>query len=166
MNTGRTSGPIPCVLVAGVGNVFFSDDGFGPAVVERLAGAEMPAGVEVGDYGIRGIHLAYRLLEERFAALILVDALPMGEPPGTLAVFEPEDLGDIAGGIDAHCMSPAVVQSCVSALGGSLPRVLVVGCEPATVQPGMALSEPVVAALDDAARLVLEIAGAGIQEVV
>ena len=76
-------------LVAGIGNVFLSDDAFGVEVAHRLSGRELPEGVRVEDYGIRGMHLAYDLLDG-YDALVLVDAVPMGEPPGTLAVIEPD----------------------------------------------------------------------------
>jgi hydrogenase maturation protease len=77
-------------LVAGVGNIFFGDDGFGVEVVRRLAPARLPDGVDVVDYGIRGVHLAYALLDGRYDTVIIVDALPSGEPPGTLTVLRPE----------------------------------------------------------------------------
>ncbi len=153
-------GAEPRVLVAGIGNVFFGDDGFGPAVIGRLEGTELPEGIDLADYGIRGVHLAYELLEGRHRCLVLVDALPMGEPPGTLAVVEVEDAGAFPATLDAHSMSPATVLASLSALGGSLSRVLVVGCEPLALDTGMSLSEPVTGALDEAARLVTEVAGA------
>ena len=82
------------VLVAGIGNIFLSDDGFGVEVATRLAARTLPDGVRVEDFGIRGVHLAYELLDG-YDALVLIDAVPMGEPPGTLAVIEPEpDMGD------------------------------------------------------------------------
>ncbi|MGH9103424.1 MAG: hydrogenase maturation protease [Acidimicrobiales bacterium] len=160
----------PRVLVAGIGNVFFGDDGFGPAVVGRLAGERLPGEVDVVDYGIRGVHLAYTLLDGRHQSLILVDALPMGEPPGTLAVIEVDGSGEVQGAMDAHAMSPAAVLSALAALGGQLPRVLVVGCQPGALDCGMALSEAVAAVLDEAVRLVVEVAaaeaaGAGAAEV-
>ena len=77
------------MLIAGVGNIFLGDDGFGVEVANRLAGQRMPDGVRVADFGIRGVHLAYELLDG-YDALVLVDALPMGEAPGTLAVVEPD----------------------------------------------------------------------------
>src|SRR5262249_13558232 len=80
--TGRT-------LVAGIGNVFLGDDGFGVEVVTRLAGTPLPDGVRVVDYGIRGMHLAYDLAGG-YDAAILVDAVPRGEAPGTVYVIEPE----------------------------------------------------------------------------
>ena len=149
------------VLVAGIGNVFFGDDGFGVEVARRLLGQELPDGrldgMDVVDYGIRGVHLAYELLDERYETVVLVDALPMGEPPGTLAVLEAAPEGP-DGVVEAHSMSPHVVLSLLRALGGRPPRVLVVGCEPAALDQGMQLSAPVAAALDEAVRLVLRVA--------
>ena len=80
------------VLVAGIGNIFLADDGFGVEVAQRLRRPALPDGVRVEDFGIRGVHLAYELLDG-YDALVLVDAVPMGEPPGTVAVIEPELAG-------------------------------------------------------------------------
>lgn len=145
------------VLVAGIGNLFFGDDGFGGEVVRRLEEAPLPDGVRVADYGIRGIDLAYDLMEGWDLA-ILVDALPHGAPPGTLAVFDPDTAASPPGvdALDAHSMTPAVVLGLVRRLGGPLPRVLVLGCEPACLDPDQALqlSPPVQAAVQPAAELV------------
>ncbi|MDQ6614641.1 MAG: hydrogenase maturation protease [Actinomycetota bacterium] len=150
----------PRILCAGVGNIFFRDDGFGVAVAHRFAQVGTPDCVRVEDYGIRAVHLAYELLAG-YDALVLIDALPMaGEPPGTLAVLEPEapwSTGrgdDVAPVMDAHIMSPQMVLTTLAHLGGSVGRVLVVGCQPATVAEGMGLSDPVAAAVDRAVEMV------------
>ena len=148
------------VLVAGIGNVFLGDDGFGVAVAERLEARPYPAGVRVVDFGIRGVHLAYELLDG-WDALVLVDAMPMGERPGTVAVLD-ADLDHLGQGgendsgsiLDAHSMNPTVVLSTLAALGGSIDRVVVVGCQPATVEEGMGLSAPVAAAVGSAIEVV------------
>lgn len=147
------------VLVAGIGNVFLGDDGFGVEVVSRLAAEQLPEGVDVADFGIRGVHLAYELLDASYEALVLVDALPMGEPPGTLAVLDATDLAADGSGavVDAHSMSPAVVLGALHRLGGHIGRVFVVGCEPAVLDEGIGLSPPVAAAVDQAARLTVEL---------
>jgi hydrogenase maturation protease len=146
------------VLVAGIGNVFLGDDGFGVALAGRLARRELARGVEVVDFGIRGMDLALAMQED-YAAVVLLDATPRGEPPGTLYVIEPEiPPGEL--GVDAHGMDPVKVLALARALGGSPPRTLVVGCEPQTRMSAdseeivAALSEPVRAALDEAVRLV------------
>jgi hydrogenase maturation protease len=148
------------VLVAGVGNLFLGDDGFGPEVVRRLVepGQEpLPGGVRVVDYGIRGMHLAYDLLD-RYDALVLVDAVPADGPAGEISVLEvgPDDLG--TGELDAHGMDPVAVLSSVETLGGTLPRTYVVGCTPASVAEGIGLTpelEAAVAAAADAVRRLL-----------
>jgi hydrogenase maturation protease len=147
------------VLVAGIGNVFLGDDGFGVEVVRRLDPADLPPGVDVVDYGIRGVHLAYELLDDRYETVVLVDALPMGEPPGTLAVLEADPDGSGGAVVEAHSMTPHVVLSALRALGGQPPRVLVVGCQPAVLDEGMQLSAPVAGAVDEAVRLVTRVAG-------
>lgn len=175
------------LLVAGIGNIFLSDDGFGVEVVSRLAGADLPDGVRVTDYGIRGMHLAYDLASG-YESAILIDAAPRGDAPGTVYVIEPDlspthepdgqpeapeaneaseadetpeaDEADqglaVSPFFDAHGMQPDVVFRMLDQLPGPRPgRILVVGCEPATVEYGMGLSEPVAAAVDEAVRVVL-----------
>jgi hydrogenase maturation protease len=136
--------------VACIGNVFLGDDGFGVEVAERLAAAGPREGVHVEDYGIRGMDLAYALAG--YEAAILVDAVPRGQAPGTLYVIEPE-LDGVRTGLDAHGMDPEKVLALARELG-PLPRVLIVGCEPASHEEMTELSEPVRAAVGEAARLV------------
>jgi hydrogenase maturation protease len=148
------------ILVAGVGNIFLGDDGFGPEVARRLVAGSvsgpLPEGVRVVDYGIRGMHLAYDLLDG-VGSLVIVDALPGEGPAGTLTVLEvgPEDLGD--GELDAHGMDPVSVLASLGALGGELPPTYVVGCRPADLSERIGLSEPVAGAVDEAAALVLRL---------
>src|SRR3954470_3102987 len=125
--------PARRILVAGIGNVFLGDDGFGVALAGRLARRELPPGVEVVDFGIRGMDLALAMQDD-YAAVVLLDATPRGEPPGTLYVIEPELPGEEAG-LDAHGMDPVKVLALARMLSrppGAAPRTLVVGCEPAT----------------------------------
>jgi hydrogenase maturation protease len=146
------------VLVAGIGNVFLGDDGFGVALADQLARRRLPAGVEVRDFGIRGMDLAYAI-HDGYDAVVLLDATPRGKPPGTLYVIEPElEEGEMA--IDTHGMDPVKVLALAKSMGGALPRTLVVGCEPQT-QMGdddeeivMQLSEPMRAALRPAVEVV------------
>ena len=155
----------PRVLIAGIGNIFLGDDAFGVEVARRLARGELPEGVRVVDFGIRGLDLAYALLDE-YESVILVDAVPRGGPPGTLYVIEPER-GDQpepaqATFIDAHGMDPVKVLRLAEAMGAPARRLLVVGCEPApALEPDdmqMGLSDPVRAAVDEAATLVASLA--------
>jgi hydrogenase maturation protease len=142
------------VLVAGIGNIFLSDDGFGVEVAGRLAGVAVPEGVKVVDFGIRGVHLAYELLED-YDSVILIDALPTGDSPGTVCVFQPELDRQGPGMMDAHGLDPAAVLSMLGDLGGRVGRMLVVGCQPATLDEGIGLSDPVAAAVDEAVQMVL-----------
>ena len=148
------------VLVAGVGNVFLGDDGFGVEVVRRLAGRELPEGVEVADFGIRAMDLAYALQDD-YEVVIFVDAISRGEKPGTVYLLEPEieDGGEVT--LDTHGMDPVKVIQLSRALGAKPTRTLVVGCEPQVVVSGedydemlMELSEPVGAAVEEAVQLV------------
>jgi hydrogenase maturation protease len=167
--TGRT-------LVACLGNIFLSDDGFGVEVARRLARHELPDGVRVTDYGIRGMHLAYDLAEG-FDSTILVDTTQRGGQPGTVYLIEPDPAPaepDGAGTgtapdddtaamlarmslLNAHGMQPDLVLSLAGTLGAEAGRVLVVGCEPASLEEGIGLSAPVAAAVDDAVRMVTKL---------
>jgi hydrogenase maturation protease len=163
------------VLVAGVGNIFLGDDGFGVEVARRLALAELPDWVRVADYGTSGMHLAYDLADG-YRTTILVDAAPRGGEPGTLTVLEVDrehrpELAAAGGPIegsrmfDAHGMQPEVVFGVLDMLGAEAGRILVVGCEPASLDHGIGLSEPVAAAVDEAVRVVQTLVAEGPEDV-
>jgi hydrogenase maturation protease len=143
------------VLVAGIGNLFNSDDGFGPEVVRRM-GRPADDHVRVVDYGIRGMHLAYDLLDG-YDALVLVDVVPRGERPGDITVLEvgPDDLG--TDDFDPHGMNPVAVLASLGALGGTLPPTYVVGCRPESTDEGIGLSEAVAAAVPEAVETVIRL---------
>lgn len=147
------------ILVACVGNIFLGDDAFGVEVARRLSTMDLPAGVRVVDYGIRGMHLAYDLAGAKPDLTIMVDATQRGEPPGTVYVIEldTESHEDISPVLDAHGMQPDVVLNLVGMLGEDPGRVLLVGCEPATLDEGMALSPVVERAVDTAVRVVIDL---------
>ena len=145
------------ILVAGVGNVFLRDDSFGVEVVRLLAERPQPPGVQIRDYGIRGVHLVYELLDG-YDLFVLVDAAPRGEAPGTVSVLEVElPSPEAQPVIDAHSLTPDAIFGLLSSLGGHPGRNLVVACEPAEVDAGMGLSDPVREALPHAVRAVEEI---------
>ena len=145
------------ILVVGVGNIFLGDDGFGVEVASRMARRPVPDGVRVEDFGIRGVHLAYALLEGSFDLVILVDTLDLGEEPGAISVFEPELESDGEVLPDAHDLDPVSVMGLLAGLGGSVGRMLVVGCQPSTLGEQMGLSTPVEAAVDEAISVVEEL---------
>jgi hydrogenase maturation protease len=144
------------VLVAGIGNIFLGDDGFGVEVARRLADATLPPGVDVVPSGIAGLHLAYRLLDG-YDLFIAIDAVSRGAAPGTLYVLEPT-LDDAAAIADAHAINLPAVFATVRALGGQLGRVVVVGCEPAELEERMGLSDIVAAAVEPAVARVRQLA--------
>jgi hydrogenase maturation protease len=152
------------VLVVGVGNIFLGDDGFGVEVARRLSTKDLPDHVRVVDYGIRGMHLAYDLVGADHDLTIMVDATQRGDPPGTVYVIEldlpePADTGGPAPLLDAHGMQPDVVMGLIAVLGGEPGRVLLVGCEPASLDHRMSLSPVVEAAVDTAVRVVTGLVG-------
>jgi hydrogenase maturation protease len=138
-------------LVAGVGNIFMGDDGFGVEVAQRLR-QEPLDGVDVADFGIRAIHLAYELTSGAYGAAVLVDAVRRGGQPGTVYVIDaavgvcPTD----AGAVDAHTLTPDGVLGLLAQLGARPERLVIVGCEPATVEESVGLSRPVAAAVERA----------------
>jgi hydrogenase maturation protease len=150
----------PAILVAGIGNIFLGDDGFGVEVAQRLSQRTFPEGVRVVDFGIRGLDLAYALTDGP-QVTILIDACPRGDAPGTLYVVEPDltsldspNASHIA--VDAHAMNPMNVLCMARSMGAPLHRILLVGCEPATLGPEegqMGLSELVEDAVERAATL-------------
>lgn len=158
LHPGHDSVPDPdSVLIAGVGNIFCSDDGFGSAVADLLLTEDLPDGVRVVDYGIRGIHLAFDLTES-IRTLILVDTVPDAGEPGDIVVKEidPADYGSAT--FDAHSMDPNTVLTSVSNLGDSMPRTVVVGCQPLCLDDGIGLSSEVQAAVPAAAAKAIELA--------
>lgn len=148
------------ILVAGIGNIFHGDDGFGVEVARRMAGRDLPSGVRIADFGIRGYDLAFAL-QDGYDTTILVDACPRGEAPGTLYVLEPDlDALDDApeSSIDAHTMNPMNVLRMARAMNGlAMKQVLIVGCEPKSLggdQGEMGLTAPAEAAVDEAVKMI------------
>ena len=151
----------PSILIAGIGNIFLGDDGFGCEVLRHLSQRSWPENVRVFDFGIRGFDLAYALLDGVDLA-ILVDTTSRGEAPGTLYTIEP-DVGELeavdsnATSIETHGMDPLKVLSMVKSMGGKLNKIVLVGCEPETFGPeegSMELSSAVAAAVPAAAQIV------------
>jgi hydrogenase maturation protease len=150
------SAPFPRVLVAGVGNLFLGDDGFGPEVARALQCEPLPDGVRVHDYGVGGIHLAYDVCDG-VDVLVLVDTLNRDDTPGALFLLEVGEDELPATCVDAHAMDPAAMLATVETLGGTRPRTLLVGCVPSTLQEGIGLSKPVAAAVVPAVAAVREL---------
>lgn len=156
------------MLIACIGNIFLGDDGFGVAVARQLSDRRYPDGVQVVDFGIRGVELAYTLLDG-CGTLVLVDAVPRGGLPGTLYLIEPEVVGnDVRQGqsggqeiLDAHSIDPVKVLTFAHSLGARPGRILLVGCEPTTSggapddeELRMELSEPVRVAVGEAVKMI------------
>ena len=150
------------ILVAGIGNIFLGDDGFGVEVVRRLSARSWPAEVKVVDFGIRGLDLAYAL-QDGYETTILVDAYAHRQSPGTVSLIEP-DSSALAESADAvvepHGMNPMNVLRLAAAMNGSTGKLLLVGCEPLTFGPEeglLGLSRPVEAAVDEAVKMIASV---------
>lgn len=149
------------ILVAGIGNIFLGDDAFGVEVAQRLMRRTHAPDVRVADFGIRGIDLAYALLDGCDIA-ILIDAVPRGDgPPGTLYLLEPEldSLESAPAMIEAHSMDPVKVLITATAMGAKLGKIFIVGCQPAPADDdecveSVEMSPAVRAAIEPAVEMV------------
>ena len=152
------------ILVAGIGNAWLKDDGFGGEVVKRLNARELPEGAAVFDFGTGGLDLAYEVMRG-YDALVLIDVSRQGEPPGTLYVMEALEEEAEAGIEDGqvlnpHGMDPQTVLRFIKTLGAWPGKVVVVACEPAEVEEmGLGLSPEVERAVDGAVDHVIETIG-------
>lgn len=144
------------ILVAGIGNLLARDDGFGVEVAKRLVGRDLPAEVIVQDVGLRGVHLAFDLLGAPDTT-VFVDACRRGQPPGTLYLLELDPDVTASAVLDGHSIDVNGVLAMVRRFGGRLREVLLVGCEPASLEEGIGLSEQVEAALPGAVSMILEL---------
>jgi hydrogenase maturation protease len=147
------------LLIAGIGNIFRGDDAFGCEVARVLAARQLPEGVVVRDFGIRGFDLACALMDG-YAGAVLLDATARGRAPGTLYLIEPEPV-EATALVDPHSLTPEHALRLVAALGGQLPWLRVIGCEPACLgddeEGAMGLSDPVRVAVEEAARMAEEL---------
>jgi hydrogenase maturation protease len=150
------------VLIACVGNIFLGDDGFGVEVARSLSMRQLPEGVSVKDYGIRGFDLAYALLDP-WDLVIIVDALSRGEAAGTLYVIEPELNRPASANtaLNPHGMDPVRVLSLAASMGTISAQVLVVGCEPCDfgdeLEGRMGLSSPIQGVVEAACDMILDL---------
>ncbi|MFI5050021.1 MAG: hydrogenase maturation protease [Gaiellales bacterium] len=146
-------------LVAGVGNAWLRDDGFGGEVARRLRDRPLQGDVAVMDAGTGGLDLAYEVMRG-YDALIILDVSRQGGDPGTLYVMEPDEQsvdGAIEDGstINPHGMDPQTVLRFIKSIGAWPGRVIVIACEPVDVEElGFGLSNEVAEAVDRAAELV------------
>jgi hydrogenase maturation protease len=149
------------ILVAGIGNAWLKDDGFGSEVVKRLEARELPEDAAVFDFGTGGLDLAYEVMRG-YDALVLIDVSRQGGEPGTLYVMEAlkdEVEAGIEDGqvINPHAMDPQTVLRFLKTLGAWPGKVVIVACEPAQVEEmGMGLSEEVESAVDAAVGVVID----------
>ena len=152
------------ILVAGIGNVFLGDDGFGVEVVQQLRKRDLPGDVHVVDFGVRSYDLAYAIADG-YETVILVDAIPRNHGPGRLYLLEPDLAGTKvleSGAVDAHGMNPVGVLQMVEAVGGRVGSLYLLGCEPETLggaEGRMGLSNAVSAAVPGAVEMLESLIG-------
>jgi hydrogenase maturation protease len=150
------------ILIACIGNIFLGDDGFGPEAARALAAAQLPQGVKLVDFGIRGLDLSYSLLES-WDAVILVDVVSRGGVPGTLYLLQPGAIPEAAAGLDPHALDPVSVLAGARSLGEITAEIYIAGCEPLDfgdeLEGRMGLSPQVAAALPEMTKMVKELVG-------
>lgn len=150
------------ILVAGVGNRIMGDDGFGPRVVELLSKFSLPENVELMDLGTAGVIIATEL--EGYDTIILVDSMEMEGPPGTIKRID-IDVHDLEAGTSdlarftLHEVGVEGLLRFSKAIGVLPPRVVLVGCKPEKIAPGLNLSDVVERAAHAAACMILDILG-------
>jgi len=152
------------VLVAGIGNAWQKDDGFGSEVARKLEHEELPDGVAVIDFGTGGLDLAYQAMNG-YDAILMIDISRQGGEPGTLYVMEVDEDEVAAGAVEdgetlnPHGMDPETVLRFIKVMGSWPGKVVIFACEPQTIEEmGMGLSPVVEEAVDRAVKLVLETA--------
>lgn len=136
------------VLIAAFGNLLWGDDGFGVRVLQKLVAAPLPEGVHLLEAGIGGVSVLQELMRG-YDALILVDAIDRGLPPGTvkvLALEVPQATLPPDERLDMHLADPQRVVVMAKALGVLPPQVFLVGCQPAQCEWGQWEMSPQVAA--------------------
>lgn len=153
----------PRILIAGIGNAWLRDDGFGGEVARRLQERELPEGVAVMDAGTGGLDLAYEVMRG-YDALLMLDVSRQGGEPGTLYVMEVDEQSvdaKIEDGetLNPHGMDPQTVLRFVRSIGAWPGKVVIIACEPGEVeQLGFGLTPDVQAAVDQAVALAAQTA--------
>lgn len=148
------------ILVACIGNIFLGDDGFGFEVAQALAASLLPASVEVRDFGIRGLDLAWALVGP-WKAVLLVDAIQRGDAPGTVYLLQPDAVTADNTPLDPHAMDPLRVLATARTLGEVGAPVYIVGCEPEDLgeptEGRLGLSPAVTAAVPQAVKMIQQV---------
>ena len=161
------------VLIAGFGNVLRTDDAFGVEVVRRLADIALPEGVHVHETGIGGMTMVQEL-HDGYDALVIVDAVDRGRPPGTIMFIEPEvvEVDSLTPAerhevmADIHLTTPAKAMMMARAMGVLPDLRILVGCQPEEPEEvGLEMTATMTAAVpvavEEIVRHVTELVGAG-----
>lgn len=153
--------PSPRLLVACIGNIFLGDDGFGCEVARSLAVKKLPSDVQVVDYGIRGLDLAFALVEP-YSVVILVDAIARGGTPGAVYVLQPvNDPSPPNVTPNGHSMEPQHLLAMARSVGDIRSEIYIVGCEPLDfgdeLEGRMGLSSQAASAVPRAVETILDL---------
>jgi hydrogenase maturation protease len=144
------------VLILGLGNPLCGDDGVGPVAVRMLQERDLPAGVEVLDGGTAGLGLLSLIADRQH--VLVVDAVEMGRPAGTVArmPLDEASLVTAQGALSPHQLGLAEVLELAGRLGMALPRVVILAVQPASLSWEQKLSQPVQESMPALVEAVLE----------
>ena len=134
------------IIVLGVGNTIHSDDGFGVHAMRRLEGdPRLPSGVACVDGGTQGLELLASLHD--CSRLLLLDAVDVGEKPGTMSRLAGDDLRRLATGASVHQLGVADLLTTLPLVSDIEREVVILGVQPASTDWGTQLSPVVEAAM-------------------
>lgn len=143
------------ILIACLGNIFYGDDAFGVEVAKSLAAKDLPENVKLIDFGIRGIDLAFELIND-YELVVLVDTIKIGADAGSVFVFEPRMSGAESGNF-AHDLTPTKAMHIAARLKTKPKKMLLVGCEPVNLEFNDEMSAEIEKAVAIAVEKILEI---------
>jgi len=143
----------PPVLVLGLGNLLLGDDGVGLRLLNALEEEFDPSGgVEFLDGGTQGLALIGYLADRE--AVLVLDAMSLGRPPGTVHVLRGADLERFRAqrATTAHEGNALELFETARMLGYQWVELAAVGVEPRSIRTGIGLTAEVESAVDEAGR--------------
>jgi len=134
-------------VVLGLGNILHSDDGAGAHVVKRLReDARVPEEVSLIEGGTLGLELLPYIWS--CSRLIVIDAVDVGEAPGTVVRMSGEELNSLPGNSSVHQLGVSDLLVALRMLARRQPDVVLLGVQPASTDWSTELSPAVAAAID------------------
>jgi len=137
--------PAACIVL-GLGNTLHSDDGVGPQAIEKLRNdPRVPGDVSLIEGGTLGLELLTYIWDCSY--LLVLDAVDVEQPPGTLVRMSNQELQTLPGKGSVHQLGVADLLVALRVLAHRTPEVVLLGVQPATTEWGTELSPAVAAVL-------------------